>query len=511
MSDWNAGYRVDIDYTHGYYAQLNPLHMRFALLLAGIRPPRVQTACELGYGHGVSLNIHAASSGVTWFGTDFNPAHTAFANELGQASGAAVHCYNDAFVDFADRADLPEFDFIALHGIWSWVSVENQRAILRLIERKLRVGGVVYIGYNTMPGWAPVLPLRELLVQHFETATNKGSAIEKRIAETVQAVTDLFKTNPAALRANPALAERLAGLGPHDPRYLAHEYFGAHWTPQSIAEMARDLGGVRLRYACSARFLDMVDAINLTPAQATILQRTEDPMMRELLRDFMVNQFFRRDYWVKGAQGLSQVERARNLREMRVMLLQSPEKIDLKVRGVLGEADLLPAIYEPILQALGDRTPVEIGHVEAAVATQGVGFALVLEALAILIGRGLVMPLQPETEAESALRTTAALNGCLMERAETSGDVSVLASPLTGGGVSVGRIQQVFLGECLAGRGDVASLVTRAWSVLSAQGQVMLKDGQPIAGEAENCKELETLARTFLDHERPLLATLQIG
>src|SRR6056297_3918710 len=85
MTDWTDGYRVDIDYTHGYYAELNPLHMQFAMLLAGLTPPEVDTACELGFGQGVSLNIHAAASGVAWYGTDFNPAQTAFAQELAQA------------------------------------------------------------------------------------------------------------------------------------------------------------------------------------------------------------------------------------------------------------------------------------------------------------------------------------------------------------------------------------------------------------------------------------------
>ena len=37
MSDWTAGYVTDIDYTFGYYAELNPLRVRLAVPERGAR------------------------------------------------------------------------------------------------------------------------------------------------------------------------------------------------------------------------------------------------------------------------------------------------------------------------------------------------------------------------------------------------------------------------------------------------------------------------------------------
>ena len=65
--------------------------MRRCLLLKGIVAPEISQDschCELGYGQGVSANIHAAATPGKYFGTDFNPAHAAQANELLKASGA---------------------------------------------------------------------------------------------------------------------------------------------------------------------------------------------------------------------------------------------------------------------------------------------------------------------------------------------------------------------------------------------------------------------------------------
>ena len=163
MDDWSAGYVTDVGYTFGYYAELNPLRVRLAFLAAGLAPPACATACELGFGQGLSINVHAAASGAQWFGTDFNPAHARYAQELARASGADAHLYDQSFAEFCGRADLPDFDYIGVHGIWSWVSDENRATIADFLRRKLKTGGVLYISYNTQPGWAAMVPMRELL------------------------------------------------------------------------------------------------------------------------------------------------------------------------------------------------------------------------------------------------------------------------------------------------------------------------------------------------------------
>ncbi|MGB4246724.1 MAG: methyltransferase, partial [Pseudohongiellaceae bacterium] len=74
MSEWSAGYVADIGYTFGYYPELNPLRVKLAFLNNGLVCPEFTTACELGFGQGMSANIHAAASVTRWYGTDFNPS-----------------------------------------------------------------------------------------------------------------------------------------------------------------------------------------------------------------------------------------------------------------------------------------------------------------------------------------------------------------------------------------------------------------------------------------------------
>jgi hypothetical protein len=133
VSDWTEGYVTDIGYIYGYYSELNPLRIPLPLLNVGLSPPVVATACDLGFGQGISVNIHAAASDMRWYGTDFNPAHAAFAQSLAAASGSGAQLFDQSFVEFCARSDLPDFDFIGVHGIWSWVSDENRRVIVDFV------------------------------------------------------------------------------------------------------------------------------------------------------------------------------------------------------------------------------------------------------------------------------------------------------------------------------------------------------------------------------------------
>ena len=141
MTDWTSGYVADIGYTFGYYTELNPLRVKLAFLNAGLACPAFGTACELGFGQGVSANIHAAATVTQWHGTDFNPAQASFAQELSAVSGGHATLVDDAFADFAQRSDLPAFDYIGIHGIWSWISDDNRAVMVEFIRRKLKVGG----------------------------------------------------------------------------------------------------------------------------------------------------------------------------------------------------------------------------------------------------------------------------------------------------------------------------------------------------------------------------------
>lgn len=508
MSDWTAGYVADIGYTYGYYTELNPLRAQLTFAQQGLVFPVVGTACELGFGQGLSANLHAAASVTQWYGTDFNPSQAGFAQELATASGSGAKLYDETFAEFAQRPDLPEFDYIGLHGIWSWISDENRQVIVDFVRRKLKVGGVLYVSYNTLPGWATFAPMRHLMTEHAEVLGAEGRGIVSRIDGAMDFAEKLLATNPLYSRANPQVGDRLKKMKEHSRHYLAHEYFNRDWHPMHFASMAKWLEPAKVQFACSANPLDLIDAINLTPEQQAFLAEIPDLMFRQTTRDFMVNLQFRKDYWVKGVRKLSPLSQAEALRQIRVILTSPRGDVALKVTGALGEIGLNEGIHIPLLDLLSDHRARSLGEIEASLKDK-VTFTQLTQSVTILTGAGHLSPVQ--TVSTKASKTVKAINNHVMLQARGSNHVSYLASPVTGGAVEVSRFQQLFLLSIQQGKKHSHDWARDAWAVLAAQGQRLLKDGNKLETVEDNIAELTSQAQSFAEKQLPILKALQIA
>ena len=119
--------------------------------------------------------IVSADKAINWFGNDFNPAHVNFARELNTTIDNTAFLSEDDFETFCKNQDLPNFDFIGLHGIWSWVSASNRSIIIEFIKNKLNVGGVVYVSYNSQNAWSNMIPVRDLMTYYADVMEPSGS------------------------------------------------------------------------------------------------------------------------------------------------------------------------------------------------------------------------------------------------------------------------------------------------------------------------------------------------
>ncbi|MDB5458797.1 MAG: methyltransferase [Caulobacteraceae bacterium] len=508
--DWTSGYVSDVAYTFGYYAELNPLRARLAFHQSWLAFPEIRTACELGFGQGLSVNIHAAASGVEWHGTDFNPSQAAFAQELAGAADSRASLRDDSFFEFSQRQDLPDFDFIGIHGIWSWISDENRALLADFVRRKLRPGGVLYISYNTLPGWSTFAPMRHLLTQHEGVVGANGGGIVERINGALDFAERLIGVDPLYARANPQVADRLKRLRLQDRNYLAHEYFNRDWHPMHFSAMAEWLTPAKLTYACSAHPLDLVNAVNLSQEQQALLAEFPDPLFRETIRDFMVNQQFRRDYWVKGPRKLSPIEQHEAVHAEKVVLVTPRADISLQVAGALGEATMSSEVYHPILDALADHKPRTLGQIHQAVASS-LNIAQIMEAALVLSSAGHLAPVQDEKTIQKAKPKTARLNGYIQSRARGSGDINFLASPVTGGGVPVPRVGQLFLMAQTLGARTPSEWAAFAWQIFSAQGQKLIKDNVVLESADDNLAELRNQAELFSTKTFPALKGLGVA
>lgn len=511
MSDWTAGYTAEVDYTHGYYGELNPQRLQFAFAYNGLAFPEIGTACELGFGQGMSVNLHAAASVVKWWGTDFNPGQTVFAREMAQAAGSEAQLYDESFEEFSGRADLPEFDYICLHGIFSWISDENRQIIVDFVRRKLKPGGVLYISYNTLPGWSDFAPMRELMSVYADVQGSRNEGILSRADKALDFADRLLKTQPAFARSLPTVVERLAGLKGQNRNYLAHEYFNRHWEPMYFSKMAQWLEDTKLQFACSANFLDFVPKVNLTTEQAKLLSEVRDPVLTQTVRDFILNQRFRKDYWVKGLRQLPAIERLEILRQQRITLLLPRNEVLTKFASPLGESSLMDNVVQPLLDQLADNQVRSLGELEQDLAKGDVSFEQLLQAVVVLVHTGQLELMQSAARVTESKKSADKLNAYLMRKARSSSELTYLAAPGSGGSVVIGRFQQLFLLSRAEGSMHPKEWAQYAWEILQQQGHVLIKNGKALDSVEENLAELVAQATEFAEKRLPVIQALQLA
>lgn len=506
MQSFTEGYVTEFGYTYGYYAELNPLRAALPILRQGAAMPPIKTACELGFGQGISINIHAAAQDIQWYGTDFNPRQVNFARSLADACKSKADLANEAFAQFCRRQNLPMFDFIGLHGIWSWINDANKAAIVDLVKNKLAVGGILYISYNCYPGWSPMFPVRELLTLYEEKST---SGLKGGIDAAIDFAGRLADLDAIYMRSQPGIKKRLDAIRKQNHVYLAHEYFNKEWDVMSFAKIAEWLEPAMLDYICQANYLDTVNAINYTNDQLELLNSIDNIALRETTADFMVNRQFRRDYWIKGRRQLNSSEQRDQLLALEFIMPVKRDSVELKVKGARIDANLNADVYNPVLDAFADNMPHALADVAKIVHTKGVHLAQLLEAVTILCGNSALAPAQ---EPSRNVREHCKLLNCKIENiSRASGDISFLASPVTGGGTQINRFGQLFLLAQKGGLRQPQDWGQFAWEQLAQTGQRIIKDGKTLQTPEENLAELKEHATQFAANRLPVLEKLGIN
>lgn len=504
------GYISEVDYLYGYYPETSPVRLRLALLAAGIGHS-VGTApnyLELGFGQGLSLSINAATNGGNFYGTDFNPAQVANALELAEATGKPISIFDDSFEQLAARSDLPQFDIIALHGIWSWVSDESRQAIVEIARDRLKPGGIFYISYNVTPGWSPAMPLRHLMSEYSKRAAIGG--ILERAEKAINFVNQVMDSGAAYFATHPQLKARLEQIRNQDPHYVAHEYFNAEWEPMAFSKVADILSDAKLTFAGSANILDNIPALSVPSSAAGLLHEITDPILRETTLDYFVNRQFRRDIFVKGLRRMDGHQLRATVSRQQFTLLSNASDCPSAIGTSVGEAELKHEIYAPVMAAMeaADGKICSVEQLAECEVCKNIDFWQIWESLLVLTGAGAVAPLDNREIDADREGAASSLNDFICAKSESLAGMQFLASPLIGSAVPVLRIDQIFLKAMSDGVDDVPS---RAWEVLSAQGQRLIVDGHELTDKDANMEELRRLFEVFARSKLPTLRSLGIG
>jgi hypothetical protein len=243
------------------------------------------------------------------------------------------------------------------------------------------------------------------------------------------------------------------------------------------------------------------------------LDETKHPLLRETVRDYLVNQRFRRDIFVKGVRRLSPEARDELFGRARFVLRAQPQDLlGAKVPLPFGEAELKSETYGALGSALADHkfAPKSLNFLKQHPECKQLRPGQFVHALRLLVSTGHVHLAQSEAATAAAAPRCQALNALLLERALHSDENSVLASPVTGSGVIVNHEQQLFLHARAQGQTAPEQWAAHAWARYSALGaRRSTASGHESA--QENLAQLTQSARLFADKELGLLQNLGVA
>jgi len=511
--DWTAGYASDVEYVSGFYREQSPHWLNLVCLLNGIAPVDITESfhyCELGCGRGLTAQILAAGNPQgQFYAADFNPSHVAGARALAaEAQLSNLTLLENSFEELAlGDVPLPQFDFITLHGIYTWITEDNQGHIVRFIKRYLKPGGLVYVSYNAQPGWSAVMPLQRLLIEHADLFPSRSDIQIKAATEFI----NLLEANQAGyIVQNPGLSARLNNLRTANPNYLVHEYMHRHWKPLFHADVARHMSAAKLSYAGSADLTMTYPALCLDDARLKQLKQITAPETQETVKDFFLNTAFRKDVFVRGPRRLTALRQAELLQQMAIVLSvprdQATNKLKLSIGELVGREDLYSAVIDAIAE--GPRTIQALAQLPALA---GQGIQSIAQIAALLCASG-----QAEfffiSNTAASVEPAKIMNRTLATQTRYEDDHAALCSPLTGSGIVANYVERLFyLSAAENSEMPVPATLARfAWQAMVESGRYFHSGERIFQSEKENLTELTVRAEAFIMKILPIWQTLKV-
>lgn len=173
---------------------------------------------------------------ATFTGIDLSSVQVQHGNELIQSMGLTnVTLMEKNIIDIDD--DFGTFDYIIVHGIWSWVPDMVKDKILSICNRNLSDRGIAYVSYNTYPGWKRLEQLRDIMLYSEKHAHH--DSLKDRTAYTknvLKLIAETMKMDERARTQSNYKINNINRVVQSNDYYVGHEYLETINDPVYISQ-----------------------------------------------------------------------------------------------------------------------------------------------------------------------------------------------------------------------------------------------------------------------------------
>jgi SAM-dependent methyltransferase len=503
------GYTTDTPYTWGYYGELSPIFLNYVCALNGHYPVPIEkefSYCELGCGFGVTTNGLAQLFPQGQFtGIDFNEKHIDAAHELAEESGISNVDFKALDFNELAAANLPQYVFIVLHGVYSWVDPETRDNIRKFLRANLKEDGVAYVSYDCLPGWAALAPLRDVVLTHTAAMTTDDTM---KAQAGLDYLDFMASNNAAFFTDNPPAKEFLAEIKTKDIRYVAHEMFVAFSKPYYFHQVATEFRSAGLSYSGSALLhLNFIDLA--VPAEfREILLKATSRNEFESRGDFIRNQRFRQDVFKNSRKTMDEEEQLEAL--SKIVFGTICTAVEFQTSAVFGDVELNYGgdLFANLIELLSG-TPKSAAELAEMDEFKAYPLDLIIDGIKFLSAGKQLVPMAADAKARSDQDTEAdryilpnAFNIQLLKRWLLKQDAVVMMAPRAGIGIEVSMADALFA-LCLveANREEVPNWVF----------QRLLESGQQMVfGEGSESEAIAVAVEKFRETRLPKFLELGI-
>jgi SAM-dependent methyltransferase len=508
------GYISDVDYVPGFYTNMAPICMRYLAALNRIVPPPNKPKfryLELGAGLGRCLTTLAAANPAGEFvGVDFNSNHTACIEKDiagGRLTNARV--ITAGFNSLPD--DIGEFDFIALHGVYSWVSDEVRDDIIQIAKRRLAKGGLLLVSYNAMPGWAALQPIRAIIQQY---ARRRSGDSLQRITEALKYLKYIRDNKAQYFEDNPIVAEKVATFLQQNPKYLAHEYLNEHWSTFYFYEVADEFKKAGLEFVGSMPMHENFWDLCVRPEFKDLFSTTTDRYVIETHKDFCANTAFRWDVYCRDPQPMRTLEDRLQKADDFYFRLSNP-KITFPFSANLGvvTANAQGPVYEALGVMLLNRG-MKLSEILAAKDWGSITATEIVSALDVGACIGVFeveeqsVTTDRTTRVSSKLTLTNDFNRHILASNILSGRAVALASEKIGTGFNINEFDAAILHELITG--GLAGVAERVTDHIEKSGRELKKSGVKVLSREERVGVIQKLCDAFFTNLFPIFVHTEV-